>query len=423
MSPPPKTRSQSESTFDVIIVGGGASGMIAAISAARRGRRVLICEQSKSMGIKLLASGGERCNLSNTLGQEQFMERVRPHGRFMGPALELLGGPKLRQFFEDIGQPTVVLDGFRVWPENRKSKSVLAAILAELERLNIGIQTNCHVTGIHSPEEDGEGRFLVQHKDGELRAESLILATGGLALPSTGASGEGYRFAEGMGHRTTPRHPAGVPFLTAEDWTARCTAHTIGKAFVQVVLPKAKAISATGDLIFTKRGLRGPVVLDLSRDISPLLEKYGEVPIEVNMCRGKNQEDWQQIFKAWKRSPPAPVAQRRTEHLPLELSEVMCELAGVPSATMLHALAGQARDDLIRVLVRTPLTITGTTGYNGAFVTRGGVRLKDVRPETMESKRQPGLYFCGEVLDIDGPCGGFNLQWAFASGYLAGSLA
>jgi predicted flavoprotein YhiN len=111
MSPPPKTRSQSESTFDVIIVGGGASGMIAAISAARRGRRVLICEQSKSMGIKLLASGGERCNLSNTLGQEQFMERVRPHGRFMGPALELLGGPKLRQFFEDIGQPTVVLAG------------------------------------------------------------------------------------------------------------------------------------------------------------------------------------------------------------------------------------------------------------------------------------------------------------------------
>jgi len=391
--------------------------MVAAISAARLGKRVLICEQSRSLGIKLLASGGERCNLSNTLSMDDFMERIRPHGRFMGPALDRLGGDKLREFFHDIGQPTVVLDGFRVWPENRKSKSVLAALIAELDRAGVDAALGCRIEDVRAT----DGGFAIEHSGGVFQTKQLILATGGLALPKSGASGQGYSFAEALGHRCTPRFPAGVPLVTTETWPAHCTAHTIGKAFLQVAIPKHKRISATGDLIFTKLGIRGPVVLDLSREISPLLQKYGQVPIEMNLCRGKNQEDWQQLFKTWRREPAARVVDRISEQLPLELAESLCEVAGIPASTMIHKLPGQDRESLIRVLTRTPLTITGTTGYDGAFVTRGGVQLKDVRPETMESKQQPGLYFCGEVLDIDGPCGGFNLQWAFASGWLAGS--
>ncbi len=412
----PLSSSSPHGLYDLTIIGGGASGMVAAISAARRGRRTLICEKSPSLGRKLLASGGQRCNLSNTLSTDEFMERVGRDGRFMGPALEQLGGPKLREFFHGIGVKTVVHDGFRVWPETRKSSTVLEGLEQELKRLEVEVAFGCAV----STTDFQENEFRISHAGGVIRSRELLIATGGLALPKSGAAGGGYGFAESFGHRSTPRFPAGVPLLSAEQWPARCTAHTIGKAHLQVALKKYSRVARTGDLIFTKNGLRGPVVLDISREISTILEKLDEVPLWMNLCRGKNQEDWQLIFKAWRKEGDAPLCAKLMEHLPLELAEVLCELVEIEPSSRVHALKGEARDELIRVLVKTPLTITGTTGFDGAFVTRGGLRLKEVSPDTMESKLQPGLYLCGEVLDLDGPCGGFNLQWAFASGYLAG---
>ncbi|MCA9000964.1 MAG: aminoacetone oxidase family FAD-binding enzyme [Planctomycetes bacterium] len=401
---------------DWIVIGGGASGMVAAISAARQGKRVLILEQSAKLGIKLLASGGERCNLSNTLSSEDFMGRVGPTGRFMGPALERLGGPKLREFFAEIGLETVVLDGFRVWPIDRKSVSVLRVLVEELQRAGVEVRLNCRVTATRAT----DGGFEVEHTGGLTRSHRLLLATGGLALPKSGASGEGYSFAESLGLSCTPRYPAGVPFTTLEDWPARLTAHTIGKAHLKVAIKKHARIQRTGDLIFTRTGLRGPVVLDLSREISPLLEKYDSIPLVMNLCRGMNAEDWRSLFKAWRKEPSAPLAERMAPHLPSEVFQVLCELAGVDPAESTHTITGADRDALIEVLVQTPITVSGTTGYAGAFITRGGVRLKDVNPDTLESKVRKGLYLAGEVLDLDGPCGGFNLQWAFASGYLAG---
>ncbi|MEM8710739.1 MAG: aminoacetone oxidase family FAD-binding enzyme [Planctomycetota bacterium] len=406
-----------EEPADVLIIGGGASGMVAAISAARLGRRAILVEKSPSLGRKLLASGGQRCNLSNTLDTDAFMERVGRDGRFMGPALERLGGPKLREFFHGIGVQTVCLDGFRVWPETRKSSTVLAGLVGELERLGVEVLTKCEIQSTRFE----DGLFHAERVEGTLHGRELVIATGGLALPKSGASGGGYGFAESFGHRITARHPAGVPVLTKETWPGRCTAHTIGKARMQVAIKKHAKIVRTGDLIFTKTGLRGPVVLDISRDLSPLLERYDEIPIELNLCRGKTQEDWQRIFAEWKRMPVAQLIERLEEHLPREVAEVICELAGAAPDMLLQKVPGAEKDALIRTLVKTPITVTGHTGYDGAFVTRGGARLKDVRPETLESKHQPGLYLCGEVLDLDGPCGGFNLQWAFASGFLAGS--
>lgn len=409
----------AQEPLDVLIIGGGASGMVAGIRAARLGRRAAVVERSSSPGRKLLASGGQRCNLSNTLEADQFMERVGRDGRFMGPALDGLGGPKLREFFHGIGVQTVVHDGFRVWPETRKSSTVLAGLVGELERLKVPVITACEV--LDTTFEDG--RFKATHADGAFHSTELIIATGGLALPKSGASGGGYRFAEGFGHKITARHPAGVPVVTAEDWTARCTAHTIGKAHLQVAIKKHARVARTGDLIFTKTGLRGPVVLDISRELSPLLDRYGEVPLWLNLCRGKGQEDWQGIFKEWRAGPQRALGDALGEHLPGELVDVMCELSGTSPSIAVQQLKGEPRDALARTLARTPITVTGHTGYDGAFITRGGARLKDVRPETLESKLQPGLYLCGEVLDLDGPCGGFNLQWAFASGYLAGTGA
>ncbi len=414
MQPPPPFNATDH--FELVIIGGGASGLVAAIAAARGGKRVLVCERSASLGRKLLASGGQRCNLTNTLSREEFMQRVGRDGRFMGPALAELGGDKLREFFHGIGVETVVHDGFRVWPATRKSSTVLEGLTAELQRLEVTLALGCEVQSCRVEGAD----FEVLHEHGAYRAQKLLIATGGLALPKSGATGSGYDIARSFGHHIKDRFPAGVPLRSAEDWPGRCTAHTIGKAHLQVAIKKYARIARTGDLIFTKQGLRGPVVLDLSRELSPLLEELGSIPLWMNLCGGKNQEDWQQIFKQWRRATDKTVVERLGEHLPQELAEVLCELAGVPPSIKLLGLEGAARDHLIRTLVKTPLTITGTTGFEQAFVTRGGVSLKEVRPETLESKLQPGLFLCGEVLDLDGPCGGFNLQWAFASGYLAG---
>jgi predicted Rossmann fold flavoprotein len=401
--------------YDVIVIGGGASGLLAAICAGRQGQRVLVCERSPSPGRKILASGGQRCNLSNTLSSDEFMGRVKPHGRFMGPALSQLGGPKLREFFREIGLETVVHDGFRVWPERRKSSDVLAALVQELERLQFEVKTDCHIDDARFEDE----LFHVQHQDGVLHSSYLILATGGLALPGSGSDGQGYGFAETFGHKCTTRYPAGVPLVTAEDWPAKCTAHTIGKARVTIDLPKCGKLAAIGDLIFTRNGIRGPVVLDISREISPLLEKHTQVPLLFNLCKGRNQEEWQELFKSWHKDGSQRLVDCLEKELPLELAEVMCELGQLDGSTRLSQLGGKERERLIQVLIKTPLTVTGTTGYKGAFITRGGVKLKEVRPETMESKLQKGLFIVGEVLDMDGPCGGFNLQWAFASGWLA----
>ena len=397
---------------DLAIIGGGASGLTAAIAAGRRGRRVVVCEKMPRPGLKLLASGGGRCNVTNTLPAEAFMERFGPEGRFMGPALAELGGEKLRRFLRELGIETVVDDGLRVWPATRRSETVLSGLLAEAKRLGVRLMLGCEVRSALF----AEGCFQLACKAGTIAAEKLILATGGLTYPRLGATGDGYRFAAAFGHSVKPCCPAGVPLLTREDWPGRCKAFTIGKALVRIAVGGQKKRVFNGDVIFTEHGVAGPVILDLSREIPPLLARHGTVPLQLNLCRGRDREDWQAILKGWRHGA---VRERLAEHFPPPLAEVLCELAGT-AGTAARALGGEPAERLIGLLVETPLTVVGTAGYEQAFITRGGVSLKEVDPDTLESRLCPGLYLCGELLDLDGPCGGFNLQWAFASGYLAG---
>ncbi|MBI5210137.1 MAG: aminoacetone oxidase family FAD-binding enzyme [Elusimicrobia bacterium] len=402
--------------YDLAIIGGGASGLVAAIAAARRRRRVVLCEKMSTPGLKLLASGGQRCNLTNTLSPEAFMERFGREGRFMGPALAELGGEKLRSFFHELGIETDISDGFRVWPATRRSETVLAGLLAEARRLGVRVELRCEAREVLFADDC----FQLACEAGMIAATELILATGGLTCPRLGTTGDGYKFARAFGHRVKPCYPGGVPLLTRERWPGRCTAHTIGKAVVRFAAGGRKMLARTGDVIFTERGIAGPVILDLSREISPLLEKHGTVSLRLNLGRGRNREDWQAIFKEWRQGSGGIVRERLAEHFPPPLAEVLCELAGLEAQTAVHALGGEPRDRLIGILVETPLTVVDTAGYDQAFITRGGVSLKEVDPNTLESRLRPGLYLCGELLDLDGPCGGFNLQWAFASGYLAG---
>lgn len=410
----------SPQAYDLIVVGAGAAGMMAAITAARNGNRVLLLEKLNAVGAKLKATGGGRCNLTNTLPNDEFMARFGRDGRFMVTALEAFDHKTLINFFKEIGVESHAPDGYRVFPLSHSAVTIITALNEEMARL--GIEVLCG-RKVESVEHDGERVTGVTSNAVTYRAPHIVIATGGMGYPQLGAEGDGYKMATGVGHKVTDLSPAMMPLHTKENWVANCRADTIPKAELRVDLKKAKKLRAKGDLIFTKHGIRGPVVLDFAREVTPLLEKYGEVPLLVNMTKGMSEDD---LFKHLKNvsadNPEASTLQLLTTLLPEPLSRELCGLAGADCDERFNKLPGAVRDKLIKVLAWTPLTVTGHDGFKMAMITRGGVSLKEIRPETMQSKLLPGLYFCGEVMNLDGPCGGYNLQWSFASGHLAGML-
>ncbi|MDX1294842.1 MAG: NAD(P)/FAD-dependent oxidoreductase [Sulfurimonadaceae bacterium] len=410
----------SQKNYDLIVVGAGAAGMMAAITAARNGNSVLLLEKLNAIGAKLKATGGGRCNLTNTLPNEEFMARFGRDGRFMVTALEAFDHKALMRFFEEIGVESHAPDGYRVFPLSHSAVTIINALNDEMARLGIDVLCGQKVESV---EHDGERVTGVTTDTATYRAPHIIIATGGMGYPQLGAEGDGYKMAEGVGHKITDLSPAMMPLHTKESWVANCRADTIPKAELRVDLKKAKKLRAKGDLIFTKHGIRGPVVLDFAREVTPLLEKYGEVPLLINMTKGMNEDELLRHIKtANADNPGATVLHLITTLLPEPLSRELCTLAEADCDTRFNKLPGTVRDKLIKLLAWTPLTVTGHDGFKMAMITRGGVSLKEIRPETMQSKLLPGLYFCGEVMNLDGPCGGYNLQWSFASGYLAGML-
>ncbi len=394
--------------YDVIVIGAGPSGMMSAISSARNGKKVLLLEKLPKIGAKLKATGGGKCNLTNTLNSEDFMASFGRNGRFMRDALLNFSNKDLREFFMQIGVKTDCLDGFRIFPDSHNSGSVLNALESELKRLHV--ETICAVK-IQKVE------FNENFKVNEYCSKNIIIATGGLGYPVLGANGDGYRFAKDYGHKIMGLSPAMMPLHVKEDWVANCRADTIAKALIWVAIPKYKKLKAIGDLIFTKNGIRGPVVLDFSREITPLLKKYKEIPLHVNMINGKNEED---IFLHLKKNSDKTILENISILLPKSVSSELLKIVQIEPTCKYKNIDGKKRNELIKILVKTPLHVVGHDGFEKAMITRGGVSLKEIDPKTMQSRLVKGLYFCGEVVDLDGPCGGYNLQWSFSSGYLAG---
>jgi hypothetical protein len=338
----------------------------------------------------------------------------------MTPALNLFDHRALMAFFADIGVQSHAPDGYRVFPISHSSVSIITALEEEMARLGITLICNARVESL---EHNGEHVSGVSTSDQSYRAVNVIIATGGLGYPQLGAEGDGFTIASAVGHKVTELYPAMMPLRTKETWVASCRADTLPKAEIRINLPKAKAVRAHGDLIFTANGIRGPVVLDVAREITPLIEKYGEVPLLVNLTKGLNEEQLREHIKnEIYKNPEQSILTHIMTLLPESVARELCALAHANPEVGFNKLEGFQRDQLIKLLVWTPLTVIGHDGFKMAMITRGGVSLKEIRPETMESKVLKGLYFCGEVMNLDGPCGGYNLQWSFASGYTAGHL-
>jgi predicted Rossmann fold flavoprotein len=394
--------------------------MMAAITAAREGKSVLLLEKLSKIGAKLKATGGGRCNLTNTLSNEDFMTRFGRDGRFMTPALEVLDHKELMAFFSALGVESHAPDGYRVFPLTHSSSTIINAMAQEMH--NLGVEVLCSQK-VETLEHDGVNVSGVHTLTDTFHADAVVIASGGMGYPVLGAEGDGYPMAESVGHKVTELFPAMMPLKVKEEWVANCRADTIAKVRMYVDIKKYNKLAAQGDLIFTKGGIRGPVVLDFSREITPLLAKFDEVPVLANFTKGMNEEQIRQHFKKLLGSNPHQnTLALLLTLLPESVSLELCKLAEVNPTLSLSKQNGIKRDKLYRLLVWTPLTINGHDGFKMAMITRGGIHLKEIDPYTMQSKKLQGLYFCGEVMNIDGPCGGYNLQWSFASGYLAGKL-
>ncbi len=409
-----------EKYYDLIVVGSGAAGIISAIVAARENKNVLILEKLSQIASKLKATGGGRCNLTNTLSNEEFMSKFGRNGRFMQDALKEFDHTHLISFFNQIGVQTHAPDGFRIFPTSHSSITIIKALQDEMNRLNITIKSGHKVQEILHTDSQVTG---VKSDLNTFYTNKIILATGGLGYPTLGAQGDGFKIANELGHTVTQLHPAMMPLKTKEKWVENCRADTIAKVELRVDLKKHKKLRAKGDLIFTKTGIRGPVVLDFAREITPLLEKYGEVPLLLNLTKGMNEEEISNYIKNEAiKNPDFEIVKLLSNLLPSPLCLEICTLAEISSNTKYKEIKGIQRANLIHLLAWTPLTVSGHDGFKMAMITRGGINLKEINPKTMQSKLIDGLYFCGEIMNLDGPCGGYNLQWSFSSGYLAGKL-
>ncbi|MBL1243737.1 MAG: NAD(P)/FAD-dependent oxidoreductase [Sulfurimonas sp.] len=410
----------NEEKYDLIVIGSGAAGIISAIVAAREGKNVLLLEKLSNISSKLKATGGGRCNLTNTLSNEDFMARFGRDGRFMQDALAGFDNKELVKFMDEIGVETHAPDGFRIFPTSHSSSTIIAGLQAEMDRVSVKIITNQRVERLLLVGKNIEG---VKTQTNTFYAPKVIVATGGLGYPVLGAEGDGYNLAGELGHKVTELSPAMMPLKVRESWVSECRADTIAKVELRVDIKKHKKLRAKGDLIFTKTGIRGPVVLDFAREVTPLLKKYGEVPLLLNLTKGKNEEEITKHLKEQVlKNSAATIVELVSTLLPEALSLELCKMAECEIDKTLTKQSGKARAKIISLLAWTPLTVNGHDGFRLAMITRGGISLKEIDPKSMQSKLVNGLYFCGEIMNLDGPCGGYNLQWSFASGYMAGKL-
>ncbi len=403
----------------VIVIGGGAAGMMAAYQAAVGGNTVTLLEQNEKLGKKLFITGKGRCNLTNAGEMEELFANVMSNRKFLYSAFYGFDNEQVIAFFEEQGLPTKVERGNRVFPQSDHSSDVIAAMKRALDKAGVRIRLHTKVAELLT--EDGHITG-VQLADGtRLSAEAVIVATGGLSYPSTGSTGDGLRMAEASGHRLVECTPSLVPFETKEAWVKELQGLSLRNVSVSIFNGKKKLYEDFGEMLFTHFGVSGPLILSASGSIKPkLFVESLSLFIDLKPALDEEQLD-QRILRDFDGMKNKQFRNSLSHLLPAKMIPVVVELSGIHPDKKVNEISKEERKNLVHLLKHLPLTIKGLRGWNEAIITKGGVCVKDINPSTMESKLVQGLYFCGEVLDLDALTGGYNLQIAWSSGFLAGS--
>ncbi|MBC7855746.1 MAG: NAD(P)/FAD-dependent oxidoreductase [Pirellulaceae bacterium] len=407
--------------YDVLVIGAGAAGLVAAAEAASRGRRTLLLEKNKRPGIKILMSGGTRCNLTHATDKWGIIKAYGGQGNFLHSALAALSPAELVGLFEEEGVPTKVEETGKIFPVSNKAADVLAALVRRLERSGAELSLDEPTSSCTRVDD----KFLVKTRGRELTCNSLLITVGGKSYPGSGTTGDGYAWAAAFGHTIIPPRPALVPITTEAPWVKSLTGLTIPDVFVsisQVSNPSSLA-SARGSFLFTHFGLSGPVILDVSRAVTAHPN-----PRELALVCDFLPETKSQALEEQLQQEAAAEGKKRVEgllakHIPRRLAEAILVQCGLNPELRAAELPKKERARLVAAIKQSVIPVSGTRGFAKAEVTAGGVSLSEVDSRTMESKLVPGLYFAGEVLDLDGPIGGYNFQAAFSTGVLAGRNA
>ena len=409
----------------VLIIGGGAAGMMAAAFAAKNGNRVEVFEKNEKLGKKLFITGKGRCNITNAADLEDFFPAVTSNPKFLYSAFYSFTNEQVISFFEELGVKTKVERGGRVFPVSDHSSDVIQALKSEMERLGVKINLNAEVkeliTEKSSTGETVNGIRLVSGK--KISGDAVIVATGGISYPSTGSTGDGYRFARRCGHKVSELSPSLVPMEVKEWYAGELMGLSLRNIEIRITEGKKKLYQEFGEMLFTHYGVTGPVILSASSVVGKKL-KDTELTLHIDLKPALTEEQLdKRVLREFETNHNRQFKNAVDSLFPSKLRPVIVELSGIPEEKKVHEITKEERLRFVRLIKDFTMTLTGLRGYNEAIITKGGVSVKEIDPGTMESKLIKGLYFAGEVLDLDAVTGGYNLQIAWSTGYLAGMNA
>lgn len=406
----------------IIVVGGGAAGLMAAVKAAENGAEVLLLEKMNRVGKKMLITGKGRCNITNTAQIPDIIKNITGNGAFLNSTIRAFDNEDVVAFFNGLGLSTKVERGGRIFPESDKAADVVGSMLRALHRLGVKVEVNQVID--HILVKDGSA-CGVKTKTGKVyEGDAVILATGGASYPGTGSTGDGYAMAKNLGHSLVPIKPSLVPLETKESWIKSVQGLSLKNVKVTALADGEKIGEDFGEMLFTHFGVSGPIILSLSRVVTEYLLKGKKVELSINLKPALTPEVLdKRIQRDFEKFIRKQIKNSLHELLPAKLIDVMIGLASLEPDKEIHQVTKEERLRLVNAIEHLTLTVTKTRPIAEAIVTAGGIEVKEINPKTMESKLVKHLYFAGEVIDIDGYTGGFNLQAAFSTGAAAGQYA
>jgi predicted Rossmann fold flavoprotein len=403
---------------EVIVVGAGAAGLMAAAKASERGRKVLLLEKNERAGKKLLISGKGRCNITNNTDIDGLIRNIPGNGSFLYSSFHNFSNKDLMKFLEDEGLKLKVERGGRVFPASDKAADVVRLLQRYAEKTGAQIRFNAPVASI----ETKDGRVIgVRLRNGDfIECESVVLATGGASYPGTGSTGDGYEMARKLGHSITPLKPALVPLLVNEKWVSELQGLTLKNIAIKALDKNGRKIYADfGEMLFTHYGVSGPVILSLSSHI--LDYEFKDVRLNIDLKPALNEETLDaRIRRDFAKYSNKQFKNSLNDLLPRKMIPVIVRLSRIPAEKPVNQVSREERKNLVCLLKNLSLEITGSRPVSEAIVTAGGVRTSEITPSTMESRLAKGLYLAGELIDVHGYTGGFNLTIAFSTGYTTG---
>lgn len=402
----------------VLVIGGGAAGMMAAITAASCKCEVFLYEKNEKLGKKLFITGKGRCNITNAGDIEDLFRAVISNPKFLYSSFYSFSNEQTIEFFEKLGVKTKTERGARVFPQSDHSSDVIHALWREMKRLGVHINLNAQVKEILSDKESVRGILLSSGE--KIYADTVIVATGGISYPSTGSTGDGYHFARSCGHKVTDLLPSLVPMEVREWYVKELMGLSLRNIQIRITEGKKKLYEEFGEMLFTHYGVTGPVILSASSVIGKKL-KQKELTLHIDLKPAISYEQLdKRILREFEAKHNRQFKNAVDSLFPAKLRPVMVELSGIEEEKKVNEITKEERNHFAGLIKDFTMTLTGLRGYSEAIITKGGVSVKEINPGTMESKIVKGLYFAGEVLDLDALTGGFNLQIAWSTGYLAG---